>query len=139
MKKILISVIAAVALAAVSCGHSGKAARASQPDTLAQDLQDTATLCGTWLTATAPTSPDSAAGFMLDDGGKATSINNRQVALETWSASEHPDSITLIAIVQAKPLARRDTMKYAYRFIKPDSLFLYSGGKLAAAYVRKKK
>ncbi len=138
MKKILIPVIAAVALAAVSCGHSGKAARASQPDTLVQNLQDTATLCGTWLTA-ATTSPDSAAGFKLDDGGKASSFNYRLVAFEAWSASEHPDSITLIATVQAKPLARRDTMKYAYRFIKPDSLILYSGGKLAAAYVRKKK
>ena len=74
-----------------------------------------------------------------NDGGKASSINNRQVAIEAWSASEHPDSITLIATVQVKKLARRDTMKYAYRFIKPDSLLLYSGGKLWAAYARKKK
>ncbi len=138
MKNTLIAIAAAIALAATSCGHSGQAARANQPDTLAQDLQDTATLCGTWLTATA-TNPDSAAGFKLDDGGKALSINNRQAALEAWSASEHPDSITLIATVQVKNQARRDTMKYAYRFVKPDSLLLYSGGKLSAAYVRKKK
>ena len=138
MKKILIAIGAAIALAATSCGHSGKATRASQPDTLAQDLQDTATLCGTWLATTAA-SQDSTAGFRLDDGGKASSINNRQIAIEAWSASEHPDSITLIATVQVKKLARRDTMKYAYRFIKPDSLLLYSGGKLWAAYARKKK
>ena len=70
MKNTLIAITAAIALAATSCGHSGQATRASQPDTLAQDLQDTATLCGTWLATTAA-SQDSAAGFRLDDGGKA--------------------------------------------------------------------
>ena len=138
MKKILIAITAVIALAATSCGHSGKATRASQPDTLAQDLQDTATLCGTALATTAA-SQASTAGVRIADSGRASSINNRQIAIEAWSASEHPDSITLIATVQVKKLARRDTMKYAYRFIKPDSLLLYSGGKLWAAYARKKK
>ncbi len=137
MKHLVTILLTALVAMATACnGGSAKSGQASVADTIAQTIQDTSTLCGTWVRPTAL--KDTVEGFTLLDGGKAVSVNLPKMSYTWWQATEKPDSITLIASVAQRDTTVLDTMRYAYRFIRPDSLILLTGGKPVAAYTRKR-